>query len=66
MSINPIRFNPKIVITEAKINSTTGDAIPVKALPDKAQIAPRILKIKDNPREKENICINNFLLLSVE
>ncbi len=62
----PVKFSPKITITEAKRRIITGEANPVKALPVKAQITPTMLKISDKPSEKEIICINNFLLLSFE
>lgn len=62
----PIRFSPKISITEANISITTGDATEVNALPDNAQITPIMLNTLDSPSEKDIICINNFFPLSFE
>ena len=66
ISINPIRFKPKIIIIEAKTSMTMGDAVFVNARPVIAQITPITLKTVDKPSEKENICINSFLFPSFE
>lgn len=54
MSKTPKRFNPKIKITEAKKRITIGEAKLANTLPDNAQNTPIILKINDNPKEKDN------------
>lgn len=66
ISIKPIKLSPKIIINDENIKIKIGDAKLVKALPVKAQITPIILNTNDNPREKESICISNFLLSSFE
>ena len=66
MSKNPIRFNPIKIIIDENIRIIIGEAILVKALPVRAHIIPIMLKINDKPKEKESICISNFLLLSFE
>ena len=66
ISIKPTRFNPRIIIIDEKTNKTIGVAKLVKALPVNAQITPIMLSTSDNPKEKDNICINNFLFPSLE
>ena len=53
--MNPSKFKPKIMITEAKSNITIGEAMLVNALPVIAHITPIILNTVDNPSEKEII-----------
>ena len=62
----PSKLSPNITITEAKTSITTGEAMFVKALPVIAHNTPIILSTSDNPSEKDNICINNFLFPSLE
>ncbi len=55
ISKNPIRFKPKTMINEEKINKSTGVAKPVNALPVSAHNTPIMLNTADNPIEKESI-----------
>ena len=55
ISITPSKFNPIIVITDAKINIMIGDAKLVNALPVSAQITPIILRTSESPTENESI-----------
>lgn len=66
ISIIPRRFNPIIIMTDANNRIKIGDAKLVNALPVIAHITPIMLKTRDNPRENDSICINNFLLSSFE
>lgn len=65
-SKTPKRFNPNIIIKDAKSNITIGDAILAKTLPDIAQKTPMILRTLDKPKENDIIWISNFLLFSLE
>ena len=64
--INPIKFKPNIIIIDANSNIIIGEAKLVNALPVNAQNTPIILRIKDNPKENDSICINNLLLSVLE
>lgn len=66
ISIIPIRFKPKITRIEPNNNNNIGEAKEAKALPVKAHRIPMILKITDNPKEKESICKKSFLFPSLE
>lgn len=66
ISIIPKRLSPRITITDANINISSGDTIDVKARPDSAQITPIILNTDESPSEKNNICTNNLLLSDFE
>lgn len=55
ISKKPTRFNPNIIINDAKSISIIGDANPVNALPESAQIIPIMLNIVDKPTENESI-----------
>jgi hypothetical protein len=66
ISINPVRFNPNMITIDANIKIIIGDAKLVNALPVIAQATPIMLSMVDSPKEKESICINNFLFPSFE
>ena len=66
ISIIPSKFNPIITITDANNKITIGDAKLVNALPVMAHITPIMLKTNESPSEKDTICINSFLLFSLE
>ena len=55
ISMNSNKPSPIIISTEANSNITIGEAKFVKIFPVAAQITPIILRISDNPNEKDSI-----------